>query len=350
MTAVALASRRLQDSFAALRVEAIAFGLIVLAAAVAVALSLIPTRDADAATITIPITQAKAEQLINATTGAAANQVRAVGDQAKLINAALPFAGGPVHAASPFAVSGSDVDQRRALLCMTQAVYYEAGFEPAEGRRAVAQVILNRMRHPAFPKSVCGVVYQGAGSGVCQFTFVCDGALYRAPARDAWVEAERIARAALGGYVEKRVGEATHYHADYVAPRWAPMLAKVAQIGQHIFYRWPGAWGMPAAFNGRYIGEPRDPLSMRPPPPSNPTLANAVAVVAGPITDGTVLKRAPNDVGGLLDTSKGWTLSIPGPDDSEGVSQKLIASQQKKPAEPAPAAVAAAGSTQVASR
>ena len=55
---------------------------------------------------------------------------------------------------------------------------------PVEGRRAVAQVVLNRLRHPAFPKSVCGVVYQGAGSGVCQFTFVCDGSLYRAPARD----------------------------------------------------------------------------------------------------------------------------------------------------------------------
>ena len=62
---------------------------------------------------------------------------------------------------SPFA--GDDLDQRRALLCLTQAVYYEAGFEPLEGRRAVAQVVLNRMRHPAFPKSVCGVVYQGAG-------------------------------------------------------------------------------------------------------------------------------------------------------------------------------------------
>ena len=107
---------------------------------------------------------------------------------------------------------------------------------------------------------------------------------------------------------------------------------------------------MPAAFTGRYIGEPRDPLSMRPPPPSNPMLSNAVAQVTGPITDGTVLKRAPNDVGGLLDTSKGWTLSIPGPNDSEGAS-KLIASQQKKPAEAAaPAAVAEAGSAQVASR
>jgi hypothetical protein len=232
---------------------------------------------------------------------------------------------------------------------MTQAVYYEAGFEPVEGRRAVAQVILNRMRHPAFPKSVCGVVYQGAGTGVCQFTFVCDGALYRAPARDAWIKAEEIARQALDGYVETAVGEATHYHADYVAPRWAPLLAKVAQIGQHIFYRWPGAWGQPAAFTGRYIGEPRDPLSLRPARPVNQPLTNeAVAAIAGPITDGTVLQRAPNDVGGLLDTSKGWTLSIPGPEDSETSSSKLIASQQTKPA--VAAATPVPGGTQVASR
>ena len=169
---------------------------------------------------------------------------------------------------SPSRVGGDDLDQRRALLCLTQAVYYEAGFEPLEGRRAVAQVVLNRLRHPAFPKSVCGVVYQGAGSGVCQFTFVCDGALYRAPAQRRLAPApSRSPARRSAGYVDTTVGEATHYHADYVAPRWAPLLAKVAQIGQHIFYRWPGAWGQPAAFTGRYIGEPRDPLSMRPPPP-----------------------------------------------------------------------------------
>ena len=305
-------------------------------------IALFPAREPAAASVTIPLGRANA--LVEATTGAKANEMQAVGDQAKLINAALPFAGGPLHAAQPFDLGGSGIDQRRALLCLTQAVYYEAGFEPLEGRRAVAQVVLNRLRHPAFPKSVCGVVYQGSGGRVCQFTFVCDGALYRQPELGAWRQAEQIARAALAGYVERSVGEATHYHADYVAPRWAPLLAKVAQIGQHIFYRWPGGWGQPAAFSGRYIGEPRDPLSLRPPPPSIDPNApvDAIAAVVGPVTDGTAIQHAPNDVGGLLDTSKGWTLNIPGPDDGPGAAARMIAEQKDAPT-PAPALVAAAG-------
>jgi hypothetical protein len=264
--------------------------------------------------------------------------MEAVGQQAKLINAALPFADGPLRAARPFSVSGSEIDQRRALLCLTQAVYYEAGFEPVEGRRAVAQVVLNRMRHPAFPKSICGVVYQGSGSGVCQFTFVCDGAIYRKPASYAWTQAEAIARAALAGYVDQEVGVATHYHADYVTPRWAPLLAKVAKIGQHIFYRWPGAWGQPAAFDGRYIGEPRDPLSLRAQMPRELTPSAEGAVT---ITDNAPpVPRAVNDVGGLLDTSKGWTLHIPGPEESSTGVARLVAAQSGKA--PAPAQVASA--------
>jgi spore germination cell wall hydrolase CwlJ-like protein len=346
MTALALAAHRVRLTFAGLRFEVVAMALVALAAASARTVTVLPSRGADAATVTVPIAAAKAALLIDATTGEQANQMQAVGDRAKLINAALPFASGPLHAAAPFAVGSDSIDQRRALLCLTQAVYYEAGFEPAEGRRAVAQVVLNRMRHPAFPKSVCGVVYQSNGR-VCQFTFVCDGALYRAPARDAWLKAEEIARAALAGYVERTVGEATHYHANYVAPRWAPLLAKVSQIGQHIFYRWPGAWGQPAAFTGRYIGEPRDPLSMR---PARPTVTLAVVIdpVAQQAVSGPPMPRAETDVGGLLDTTKGWTLHIPGPDESGGSAARLVATQQPKPA--APAVASAAGGTQVASR
>jgi hypothetical protein len=317
----------------------LAGGAAALTGLIAAAVVLLPAREPATAAVTVTIPRARAAQLVAATSGTAATDLRAMGEEARLINAALPFANAPLHYAQRFVLSGGAEDQRRALLCLTQAVYYEAAYEPLEGRRAVAQVVLNRMRHPAFPKSICGVVYQGAGSGTCQFTFVCDGALYRRPAAEAWHEAEQVARAALSGYVERSVGEATHYHADYVAPRWAPLLAKVAAIGQHIFYRWPGAWGQPAAFTGRYVGEPNDPLALRPAPPvADPVLASAVLpeVQAGP-----PVPRAENDVGGLLDTSKGWTLHIPGPDEIGGAAN-IIASQSA----PAPAReVAAAAPT-----
>jgi hypothetical protein len=189
---------------------------------------------------------------------ASAVDIRSTGEEAKIYNASLPFLNSPPTPALPFILSGSDAQRARALLCMTQAVYYEATGEPIQGQRAVAQVVLNRVRHPAFAKSVCGVVYQGAATGRCQFSFVCDGALDRRPRPAGWKIAEMVARQALYGYVEPSVGEATHYHADYVAPTWAPVLAKVASIGQHIFYRWPGAWGQPAAFTGRYAGEAED--------------------------------------------------------------------------------------------
>lgn len=288
-----------------------------------------------ASTATAIIPPTAAASLIAATSGQELVHNRAVGDQAKLINAAMPFSSTPIMASRPFDLSGSDpLDRRRALLCMTQAVYYEAGFESLQGRRAVAQVILNRMRHPAFPKSICGVVYQGARDPVCQFSFVCDGSLYRPPALGAWKEAERIAAAAIDGFVEKSVGGATHYHADYVAPYWAPRLAKLTQIGAHIFYRWPGAWGSTAAFTGRYIGEPADPLALRPPIRQAVLTDGTLVPIEDPALAGPPIPRAENDVGGLLDTSKGWTLNIPMPSES-GSATNSIAAQQSKPEEPA---------------
>jgi hypothetical protein len=146
-------------------------------------------------------------------------------------------------------------DRTRALHCLTQAVYYEAAREGEKGQAAVAQVVLNRVRHPAYPKSICGVVYQGAARSTgCQFTFTCDGSLRWAPEASYWKQAKAVAERALAGYVDKQVGSATHYHAQYVAPYWAPTLVKMTQVGQHIFYRWTGPWGEPPAFTGRYAG------------------------------------------------------------------------------------------------
>ena len=188
----------------------------------------------------------------------------------------------------------------------------------------------------------------GQHGRICQFTFVCDGSLYRAPALGAWQQAEQVAAAALAGYVETSVGEATHYHADYVAPRWAPLLAKVAQIGQHIFYRWPGAWGQPAAFTGRYIGEPRDPLSMRPPLPS---IAIRCAAGDPAIAAGAPARRsrAPTTTSaGCSIRPRAGRSAFPGPDDSDGAAARLVAvaraqgRSRKVAAADAPAVIASA--------
>jgi len=176
-------------------------------------------------------------------------------DVAQAVNALRPFAGLPIRPMRPFVLQAGADDRARALRCMTQAIYYEAAREPVRGQEAVAQVVLNRLRHPAYPKSVCGVVYQGAARPTgCQFTFTCDGAMRWAPQAALWRQAQDVAKRALAGFVDKDVGSATHYHAAYVVPYWAPTLVKMTQVGQHIFYRWTGPWGEPPAFNGRYAG------------------------------------------------------------------------------------------------
>jgi len=140
-----------------------------------------------------------------------------------------------------------------ALDCLTQAIYYEAASEPEPGLRAVAQVVLNRVRHPAFPNNVCGVVYQGSNLPTgCQFTFTCDGSLLRKPSTGGWARARRVALAALSGWVEAPVGLSTHYHADYVVPYWASSLRKVKTVGRHIFYTFGGRGGAAGAFAANY--------------------------------------------------------------------------------------------------
>jgi spore germination cell wall hydrolase CwlJ-like protein len=181
------------------------------------------------------------------------------------LNARIPVAGGPNPAALPFLTGKSSVEKRaRALECLTSAIYYEAAQEPTDGQRAVAQVVLNRVRHPAFPDSVCGVVYEGSTRATgCQFTFTCDGSMAHAPVPSLWDRARKVAEAALAGFVYAPVGYATHYHANYVVPYWASSLAKTGAEGAHIFYRWPGGWGRPAAFTDRWSGNEGSPAALR---------------------------------------------------------------------------------------
>lgn len=173
-------------------------------------------------------------------------------DDARRINAGVPFSEGPNPAARPLRLQEMGIAAARAVDCLATAVLYEAG-DDATGQRAVAQVIINRVRHPAFPKTICGVVFQGAERRTgCQFTFTCDGALFRHRWSDeAWVRARIVATEALNGRVFAKVGHSTHYHTDWVVPYWSSSLDKVSAVGTHLFFRWTGWWGTPPAFNRR---------------------------------------------------------------------------------------------------
>jgi len=145
-------------------------------------------------------------------------------------------------AAAPFRLgSGSTRD----LECLTEAVYYEARGEGRAGQAAVAQVVLNRVRHPAFPKSVCAVVFQG-----CQFSFACNGAMRARRESGAWNRAQRVASEALAGAVAANVGNATHFHTINVSPNWSNLM-RVGQVGLHVFYRFGGRAGRSSAFNAQ---------------------------------------------------------------------------------------------------
>ena len=186
-------------------------------------------------------------------------------DTAVAVNAQIPINGAPGTAAKPFSMVGASAETRsRALECLTSAIYYEAGQESTDGQRAVAQVVLNRVRHPAFPNSVCGVVYEGSTRVTgCQFTFTCDGSMQRGAVPALWNRARNVAKDMLNGAVYAPVGQATHYHADYVVPYWASSLVKTSVQGVHIFYRWAGGWGRPSAFNARWSGREGNPAALR---------------------------------------------------------------------------------------
>jgi hypothetical protein len=154
------------------------------------------------------------------------------------------------------------LDQSRDLECLTQAVYYEARGESLSGQRAVAQVILNRVRHPAFPKSICAVVFQGVKDGGCQFSFACDGQPHHPLENAAWRRSESVAAEALEGQVMAEVGDATHFHAATAGSSFSAGLRKVAQIGAHVFYRFSGHAGASSMFNRE--AEPSEATGARP--------------------------------------------------------------------------------------
>lgn len=182
-------------------------------------------------------------------------RVRLTMEQARASNAAVPILAARRGVAAPFRFAGGPAARAQATDCLATAALYEAGAD-RPGQRAVMQVVLNRVRAPGFPKTVCGVVYQGyARATGCQFSFTCDGSFDRRPIHDGWLRARALARQALAGAVDRRVGVATHYHTDWVVPFWRPTLTKVAQVGTHLFYV-PGTPPVDAA---------ADPRRQRPP-------------------------------------------------------------------------------------
>lgn len=212
------------------------------------------------------------------------------GEASSVGNAASSTAPGTIAAA--FTRAGSAPDQQRALTCLTQAIYYEAASESDSGQRAVAQVVLNRVKHPAWPGSVCGVVFQGSTRRTgCQFSFTCDGSLARRPSPSGWSKAQGIARAALGGYVHAPAGLATHYHTLAVNPYWAPKLAILTVIGAHRFYVLPGRAGGLRAFGSPYRGSEPSIAALRASDPDIVDPLDRLPVASPPIDS----SAAPQD-------------------------------------------------------
>lgn len=263
------------------------------------------------------------------------------GETAEERNAAIPLSN--LKLASPGGFAGIPMGSQffgTAEKCLAQAIYYEAALEPELGQRAVAQVVLNRVRHPAYPNSVCGVVYQGSNKRVCQFSFTCDGSLLRAPSAWHWARAVRFAKDALAGVQVPEVGTATHYHADYVVPRWAYTLGKITQLGRHIFYRFPGNAGSAGSFYQNWVGAehlPRidfDRLRVKMAALEEGEVIEDLAVdayvpgttVVSDVTD----RHAANDVGGRLNTTTEWRLSIPDPVAASSTYHATLAGQGDK--------------------
>jgi len=168
--------------------------------------------------------------------------------------------------------------------CLSQAIYYEARGETQQGQVAVAEVVMNRVHSPYYPKSICAVVYQGSDRSTgCQFTFTCDGSVNSNPRGRAWIQAQHLATAVMMGYTRPITQHATHYHTNAVSPGWSSMLVETTTIGSHVFYRMPNAAEraelMDAAVHRRppAVSPQEAPLIL----PADQAAANAAAAASG---------------------------------------------------------------------
>ncbi len=139
--------------------------------------------------------------------------------------------------------NGTKVSEKE-MWCLATAIYFESRGEKYRGQIGVAQVVMNRLKHRIYPKTICGVVFQNQNKrNACQFSFACDGIPERVADAKSWKQAEEIARGVVQGtlYIPE-VGKSTHYHATYVYPHWAPKMKKNTKIGLHVFYQFKSGW------------------------------------------------------------------------------------------------------------
>jgi len=139
----------------------------------------------------------------------------------------------------------AEVFSAKEQKCLATAIYFEARGESLRGQAAVAQVVLNRVRNPTYPSTICGVVYQNQHlKNRCQFSFACDGKKDLILNKKSYDTAKDIAMAVTAGKIFlPEVASSTHYYAQYVSPGWARSMEKMKKIGLHIFYRtYGGGW------------------------------------------------------------------------------------------------------------
>ena len=209
---------------------------------------------------TAPEPAAQAEKTVSASTDAGATAVSPAGQQtqgksawADLVRLASVKGGdGEEKTATIFGGLTEQEFRVRELRCMATAIYFEARDEPLRGQIAVAQVIMTRVRSEYYPKTICGVVYQGQWNrNACQFSFACDGKTDAPNEKKEWATALDVARQVISGKVFLTdVADATHYHATYVHPHWIKMVKRVAQVGGHVFYK--ASFAPPLVANAEY--------------------------------------------------------------------------------------------------
>jgi hypothetical protein len=192
---------------------------------------------------------------IDASTAAALDAIAGIAPSANIGLAPIP--GMPMIASEQLAYAranepatgGTSVGEviavsEKELWCLATAVYFEARGESYRGQIAVAQVVHNRVKDYRYPDTMCGVVYQNqTRRNSCQFSFACDGIPEVINDQTAWAQAQEIAQKYVNGELYlPEVADATHYHATYVKPAWAPRMNKVTQIGLHVFYKFKSGW------------------------------------------------------------------------------------------------------------